>query len=929
MERWVYDVEVFPNLFCVTFKNIETHEIKVFTIYDNKNDITELEEFLNQEILTVGFNNILYDNAILQYLIQNQDNDYLLEDLFLFSGKIINTDRFGYNPETARYQKPKHMKYKQLDLMKVQAFDKLGVGLKQCAINLKWHKIQDLPYEYDHVVQNWEEANSIILYNLNDVLISEKLYFDIYPQIEMREKLSELYGADLTSASDSKMANIILEHFYTSELNVDIKDIQSLRTKRHSLMLEECIAPNIKFQTNFLKRLHREISNTLVREETNFKYSKSIEFGGVHYDLGIGGLHSADFAAKFVSNDEYEVTDADVASFYPSMMIVNKIAPAHLNRDGFISILSRITKERLEAKKTDKVKADGLKITINSIFGKLGSETFWLQDAKAMLSVTVSGQLYLLMLIEAFVINGIQVISANTDGVVCRIPLSLKDKYREICDWWQIETAFQLEYTKYDLYVRQDVNNYITKKYDGEIKAKGRFLTKIDLKKGYKYPVVPLAMYEYLLNGVPIEKTIREHKNILDFCITQKAGKQFQMEFVHPNKKYDVDLSKFTKEYKEAFLNSNGWSQFYGEDSWLKNGESDRSATTLEYAFTQAWGEHKIKNSRVEILQKNNRYFISNNGGELYKRSKEKNNVIGLSVGNRVTLLNDYFDDVEFEKYEINYEFYIEEAKKFCGDIFENNDYLIPFDDEPEGVVVDYSSKEMKDELLLKLRGIKGLPDKITSGLVKIIQEFDKSKSFLDLLIFAENEKIISSKYGDLIRVGHFKEYGSNKKLYNFFEEFKNGKNKYSSKLSQKTLDKRLEELNRIWAELPDDEYTFREQMEFDMSILGKVVSVFPNVPAKYVYVESISKKYSPKVELRKLRDGKSATMKIYKKYFSKNEFSEGDVLLCESFEKKQKTKMVNDEFIAIPNEFEWWLTSYSRVQNIDKLLSKKENINE
>jgi hypothetical protein len=743
----------------------------------------------------------------------------------------------------------------------------------------------------------------------------------------MREKLSVLYGADLTSASDSKMANLILEHFYTTEIGVDIKDIKYLRTKRENFMLEECIAPNIKFQSNFMKRLHREISNTLVRKETDFKYSKSIEFGGVHYDMGVGGLHSADFASKFISDESYEIVDADVASFYPSMMIVNKIAPEHLDKEGFIRILKTITEERLKAKKVDKVKADGLKITINSIFGKLGSETFWLQDAKAMLSVTVSGQLYLLMLIEAFVLNGIQVISANTDGVVCRIPISLKEKYLEICSWWQKETNFQLEYTKYDLYARQDVNNYITKKYDGEIKAKGRFLSKIDLKKGYKYPVVPLAMYEYLLNDIPVEETIRNHKNILDFCMTQKAGKQFQMEFIHPNKKYDVDLSKFTKEYKEAFLKSNGWSQFYGDNSWPKDRTSDRSATDLESAFSSCWNDVKLKNSKVEVLQKNNRYFVSKSGGEIYKRNREKNTTIGLVVGKKTKLLNDFFESVSFDEYDVDYEFYIEEAKKFCEDIYINNDYMIPFEDEPEGIVIDYSSKEMKDDLLLKLRGIKGLSDKTVLGLVKITQEFDKDKSFLDLLIFSENEKIISSKYGDLIKVGHFKQYGSNKKLYTFFEEFKNGKNKYSSKLSQKTLDKRLEELKKIWSELPDDEYTFREQLEFDMNILGKMVSTFPNLDKKYVYVESLSKKFSPKFSVRKLKDGKTIDFKAYKNYFSKNEFSEGDILYCGQVEKKEKVKMVNEVFQKIPNEFEWWLLDYKIIKDIDKIIKGENNV--
>lgn len=858
MSRWVYDVEVFPNLFTATFKNLETKDIKVFVAYEYRNDIQEMEEFLyDEELMLVGFNNLLYDGAILQFAIINQDSDYLTDDLFKFSSIIINSDRFSFSEEIWRYQDPKNAKYKQLDLMKLNAYDKLGVSLKQCSINLKWYRVQDLPYEYNHTVLP-EEVNTILDYNLNDVEITEQLYYANLPQIEMREKLSQSYSVDLMSASDSKIANIILEHYYTNAAGVDISSIKNKRTKRDSFLLKDCIALNIKFKSNFFNRILTELSNTVVRKQTDFKVSKTIEFGGVKYIMGVGGLHTGDFPAKFVSDNKYEIVDADVASFYPSMMIVNKIVPEHLDKDAFINILKTITEERLKAKKTDKVKADGLKITINSIFGKLGSETFWLQDARAMLSVTVSGQLYLLMLIEEFVLNGIQVISANTDGVVCRIPKELKTKYIEICEWWQSETAFTLEYTPYDLYVRQDVNNYITKKSDGEVKAKGRFLTKIDLKKGYKYPVVPIAMYNYLLNGIPLDITIRSHQDILDFCMSQKAGKQFRMEF--------------------------------------------------------------SKNNNIEVLQKNNRFYISLDGGEIYKVNKDKGNKLGIIVDKKVSILNDYVDSLPISKYNIDYQFYIDEAEKFCSDILPYDNYLIPFIDEEAGLVIDYSTQEAKEELLLKLDGIKGLPDKTINGLIKILQEF-KGDTFLDLLLYAENNSLISSKYLDLIRINYFRKYGGNKKLEKMFVEFREGKNKFTSKLSEKTKEKRLIELKKLWDSIPDEEYLFTEQMEFDMSILGRFNSTYPTVDKRLVLVEDLSTKYSPKLICRTLKTGKEIEFKVQKKIFEGKKFSEGNVLLCTAVEKKNPVKLIDGKFVEVDGDNVVWLNNYQVIKNPNEIL--------
>lgn len=859
-ETWIYDVEVMGgNFFDVIFKNFETKEIKTFIIFDNVNNLPEMEKFLDQEITLVGFNNIVYDNAILQWLIQNKNSSNILEELFTFSTKIISSDRMGFNPDIYKYQKPEYQPYKQIDLMKLNAFDKLGVSLKQCAINLKWHWIQDLPYEFDHFVESWEEAREIIKYNLNDVEITEALYIDNLPALELRSQVSESYGVDLTSASDSKMANTILEHYYSSTLGVDIKDIKHKRTKRSTFMLGDCIAPDINFESNFFNRIKREITSTVVRFETNWKYSKSFDFGGVHYDMGVGGLHSADFPAKFLSDNTYEIMDADVGSFYPSMMIKNEIVPEHLDKEGFIKILKTLTEERLAAKKTNKIKADSLKITINSIFGKLGSDTFWLYDPKAMLSVTVSGQLYLLMLIEDFVLAGIQVISANTDGVVCRIPISMKSKYEEICENWQKQTGFILEYTKYNLYVRQDVNNYITEKHDGEVKAKGRFLTKIDLKKGYKYPIVPIAMYNYLLKDISIEKTILNHKEILDFCMTQKAGKQFQMQMITPSRE-------------------------------------------------------------VINLQKNNRYFVSVTGNEIIKKQKENGSITGLAVGKKVTLLNEYLEK-DISEWDIDYQFYIDEATKFCDGIFPYSNYLKPFEDEPEGLVLDYSNQEMRDELLYKLNGIKGLSDKTINGLVKIMKEFSGS-TFLELLIYATDNSLISSKYKDLIRINYFSAYGENKKLDLFFEEFKNGVNKYSTKLSEKTKHKRLEELKKYWNSIEETSYSFREQMEFDMQILGRFNSTYSKADKRLVLVEKLSTKYSPKITTRSIKNGKEIEFKIQKKIFERKEFSEGDVLLCTIIEKKKPVKRLDDgSFIEISGDPVWWLQEYKVIKNVEECI--------
>jgi len=642
LKSWVYDAETFRNFNCYTFYSPETKEVKVFTIAIalGYNDTEKLRQFLSGNLLLIGYNNLSYDLPMLAYAnnYKNYNSPRFNTDLFNVSTKLVDNDNRNDN-DTRKLRYAKLETCKQLDLMKLMAFDKLKVSLKQIAINLKWYKIQDLPLEYDHNVTK-DEIELIWSYNLNDVMISNKLYESLQKEINLRIDLGKIYNIDFTNASDSKMANLILEKFYQEETGININDIKDLRTVHESIRLADCIVPGIEFKTNEMQAVYDDIASLVVTAKDGYKYSKKLSYGekqrvedlpiadymkewllkpeitqivselnfnGTSYEVGIGGLHSVDAPGKFVANKNFIIRDADVASYYPNILINYNIVPAHLSSD-FTNILRRITEERIAAKKSgDKTKANGLKITINSIFGKLGSETFWLQDNRAMLSVTVSGQLMLLMLIEALELVGIHTISANTDGIVCIIPKELEPVYNEVCTWWQQKTKFELEFTDYSLYVRSDVNNYITKKTNGETKVKGRYLTDIDLKKGYHHPIVARAMYEYFVNNKPVDETLHECTDILDFCLSQKMDKEF------------VLLYQTATETKE--------------------------------------------------LQKTNRFYVSNHGGSLVKVKKATGRRDGLVVGYLTQILNDYDSSLPVSAYDINYKWYQDQAYQYIKKI--------------------------------------------------------------------------------------------------------------------------------------------------------------------------------------------------------------------------------------------------------------------
>lgn len=848
-----YDIEVFPNMFCATFKDFETGKHFLFSIFEDRNDLDSLKRFLNRQITLIGYNNIMYDGTVIQYLLQMKNLKNVNKELFEFSSDLIGSDRGYASYRFRKYQYPEEpTPYSQIDLMKIIEISGIAPSLKQVAISLKWHRIQDLPLEYDAIVSK-EEEEVVYDYNLNDVGITEKLYTTILPRIELREKLSVIYGVDLINSSNSKMADKILERSYANQLKADMKIIRNLRTKRKQFYLRECIAEPIEFETRMLKRVKEEIGNTLVRESSKYKYSKTISFGGVDYELGVGGLHSVDKPARFTEDESWKIYDQDVASYYPSMMINNKIMPEHLGED-FTKILKTLTDERLSAKKTDKVKAEGLKVTINSIFGKLGSDTFWLYDPKAMCSVTVSGQLYLLMLIEKLVTNGIQVISANTDGVVSRVHVSQEEKFNEISLWWQELTGFVLERTEYAVYFRQDVNNYITKKYNGEIKAKGRYVKETAVEKGYKFPVVPLAMYNFALNGIPVEDTIRKHDNILDFCISQKVGKDFQTEYRLK------DSVENLQKNNRFFIALDG-----GE---LKKRRKSIPAGEIEYS------------SQYEI----------EDDGEIYQPKKEKG-VIGLYVGEKVRILNDYDSSIPISDYDVSYEFYIEEAKKYTDNVTDFVEEFQQFVDEESDYVPPANIKQ-KEDFFFKYYMLKSISDNFVDGMLWLKENFT-GENFCDFMMFATDNKKASSKIVTMIKLNYFADFGNQKKLLKFYEEFTKGENKYTSSLSEKSKQKRILNLREFWNSMKNETFSIYEQISNESSIIGFPFSKY-EVNKYYVFVKNvdIKKSYHPTLKLQILKTGEEKEVKVNKKVLEEHPLVSGDVVLCKSFQKKfRKTK--------------------------------------
>ncbi len=541
------DIEIYQNYFSCVIRTIESNTRFDFLIYDDIDDRPKLIHFLNQDIMFVGFNSMSFDIPILQALTLG----YSLGELCQLRDNIINYKGMG-NPDEVIQIQQQAKSIKGLDLKRVLNID---TSLKQCAIMLQWPKLQELPLDPNAVVSP-DMARVLLEYNDNDSSITRALCIQSTDDNILRKLISKQYETDVTNASESQIANILMANLYSETTGLNLKSFRNLRTFHKKIKVGDCIASNIEFISPQMKKFHSEIKSIVLKYDDNDpskllkSFKANVTLNGVRYNLGRGGLHSVDGPGAFVSNDDVTYRDADVISFYPHILINNEIYPQHLD-PVFVQIISKILKDRLREREAGNIlNAATLKILILSFTGKLNSPDSWLYDPFAFYSMTISGQLYLLSLIDKFNSEGIKTISANTDGVLSEIETSQLSTYQSICDDWESHTGFELDHTKYAKYIRRDVNSYLALTSKGKIKTKGAFddITKNPnfsriVKRKYNMPIVQKALRAFFIDDILPQDFIHDATSIFDFLIAHKPAKKYQVyydgkEVQHVNRFY-------------------------------------------------------------------------------------------------------------------------------------------------------------------------------------------------------------------------------------------------------------------------------------------------------------------------------------------------------------------------------------------------------
>jgi hypothetical protein len=547
-----FDVEVYPGRWCVGFYGTTRNGSMQTRLVEDRGKLANLlAYFAEHGKILVGYNSQRFDVPLIRAILGGFDP-------YAPAQALIRGERFPFPSSKLPAFKP--------DYIDISARLRRGGGfpsLKTVAANLGRPTLRELPYAPDTILtdEQWKEVKA---YNQIDLAHTWALLERVAPDLQALAALSQDLNQDLRSTpSPGVVERVFLAAYHRQHSGID----PAKPELPHEVIyrpVEGVVRPRTPEAVAWFDSVtKRPIPVITIGENPRVQVPRAtFTIGRLKISVGAGGLHSIDEARVYYSTKRHRLVSLDVASFYPSLIASKGIAPAAYGSTGSATY-SGILQRRLDIKKQVKTAADpaererldvqatGLKLILNSTFGKFGDAHSTLFDPAALIAVTISGQLMLIDLIERLTAAGVRVVSANTDGLF--ILTKRKDKrWKRIISEWQRDTAMTLEVEPLKRLAIVATNNFATLDIKGKIKRRG------DAFKGSLSPlaspnnlIVNDAVTAALLQDVPPERMVRGCSDPVRFCrVTRRTGKVVEAVLHDETTGEENALPKITRWYK-------------------------------------------------------------------------------------------------------------------------------------------------------------------------------------------------------------------------------------------------------------------------------------------------------------------------------------------------------------------------------------------
>ena len=262
------------------------------------------------------------------------------------------------------------------------------------------------------------------------------------------------------------------------------------------------------------------------KKNQNYESSLTTTVCGVEHTFAYGGGHGAIPNLVYECKPNEIMIMSDIAQMYPHLMTkYNLMSRSVTKPERYEYILSESL--RLKALKKKKER-EPYKRICNISYGATGDEFNAMYDPLHRNLVCVYGQVLMVMLLEELEekVKSFRLLQNNTDGILYIIDVKDFDLVDDITYQWEQKTHLTMEFDYFKKVIQGDVNNYIAIEPDGSYKAKGSYFKELSTIDN-DLPIVNKAIKNYLIKNIPIEKTIYECDDLMQFQQIVKISSKY------------------------------------------------------------------------------------------------------------------------------------------------------------------------------------------------------------------------------------------------------------------------------------------------------------------------------------------------------------------------------------------------------------------
>lgn len=599
-----YDFEVFPNFWLVKYWT-ESGGMKTIksTDSDYMKKMLELSTYL-----LCGYNIKHYDMKIMHAIIHGR---YTPQEVKTLSDDIINHDFDDAEDKFNNYFYWQYYVFTDL-------FDDRQGSLKEFEANLGV-SIEETEVDFNKEHLTEEDILLTEKYCEHDVMMTKELFNHRQGYISGKLTLADMYNIPTATALKSTNGKLVAKVLKGDKhISMEEKDYFKIPFKLHDYIHEYLPKDILEY---FLRKPMKDV-NKKDNGKGLSKKAKTFHHYENDITLGIGGVHSTIGSEIAVySNDDQQLYDIDVSSYYPNLMIHYDYLPRTITGDidrysRIYELKNQYSEERSKIKKkygksSDEYrkianKREATKLVLNGTYGVMKNQYNSLYDPDQGSRVCILGQMLLIALSnQLYTESNCRIIHNNTDGILVLTSKDELPKMQKIVSDWEKLTNFVMDWGNVDSIIQKDVNNYIWRenkdKYiNGDIKFQEQFILKggwvnqaFGTTKNLNAPISQLAIVKYYTEDIPVEETIRSCTDIKNFCFTCKTGHTYE-KTIH----FTVAGENVVGKYNRVIATTD---KRYGELKKMKFVEKDDGRIVTQYDKMSNTSEHvKLVNDKLD-----------------------------------------------------------------------------------------------------------------------------------------------------------------------------------------------------------------------------------------------------------------------------------------------------------------------------------------